>query len=66
MTQQQLAEAVGVHWITISKLERGKIKLTTDWLDRIATELGVRARDLLADDHSAEPRPALKKSPTIA
>jgi transcriptional regulator with XRE-family HTH domain len=47
MTQQQLADAVGSHWITISKLERGRIKLTTDWLERLAKPLGVSPRDLL-------------------
>src|SRR5437016_93594 len=47
ITQQQLADAVGAHWITISKLERGRIKLTTDWLEKLAKPLGVRASDLL-------------------
>jgi transcriptional regulator with XRE-family HTH domain len=46
MTQQQLADAVGAHWITISKLERGRIKLTTDWLEKLAKPLGVSASDL--------------------
>jgi len=49
ITQQQLADAVGAHWITISKLERGKIKLTTEWLDKLANPLSVTARDLLPD-----------------
>jgi len=48
MTQQQLADAVGSHWITISKLERGRIRLTTDWLERLAKPLGVSERDLLS------------------
>jgi transcriptional regulator with XRE-family HTH domain len=48
MTQQQLADAVGAHWITISKLERGRIKLTTDWLEKLAEPLGVRGIDLLS------------------
>jgi transcriptional regulator with XRE-family HTH domain len=47
MTQQELADAVGAHWITISKLERGRIRLTTDWLGKLARPLGVHARDLL-------------------
>src|SRR6185312_8214815 len=29
MTQQQLADAIGVHWITISKIERGIMKRTS-------------------------------------
>jgi transcriptional regulator with XRE-family HTH domain len=47
MTQQQLADAVGSHWITISKLERGRIKLTTDWLEKLSKPLGVNPSDLL-------------------
>ncbi len=47
MTQQQLADAVGAHWITISKLERGKIKLTTEWLEKLARPLGVHPSELL-------------------
>jgi DNA-binding XRE family transcriptional regulator len=47
MTQQELADAVGAHWITISKLERGRIKLTTEWLDKLAAPLLVNPSDLL-------------------
>ncbi|KMO20635.1 helix-turn-helix transcriptional regulator [Methylobacterium platani] len=46
MTQQQLAEAVGAHWITISKLERGKIALTYEWAARIGKALGVGEFDI--------------------
>jgi DNA-binding XRE family transcriptional regulator len=53
MTQQELADAVGAHWITISKLERGRMKLTTDWLDKLAEPLGVPPRDLLPDAQTA-------------
>lgn len=49
MTKQELADAVGAHWITISKLERGRMKLTTEWLDKLAAPLRVRPRDLLPD-----------------
>jgi transcriptional regulator with XRE-family HTH domain len=47
MTQQELADAVGSHWITISKLERGRIKLTTEWLEKLAAPLGVSPGELL-------------------
>jgi len=50
MTQLELADAVGAHWITISKLERGRIKLTTDWLEKLAKPLGVVPSDLLAGE----------------
>jgi len=48
MTQQELADQVGAHWITISKLERGIIKLTTEWMEKLAAPLGVHPWELLA------------------
>jgi transcriptional regulator with XRE-family HTH domain len=48
MTQQELADQVGAHWITISKLERGIIKLTTEWMEKLARPLGVHPGGLLA------------------
>jgi transcriptional regulator with XRE-family HTH domain len=57
MTQQALADAVQAHWITISKLERGRIKLTTDWLERLAPVFGVRPADLLASVRSSTGAP---------
>ena len=47
--QFELAEAVGAHKMTISKLERGEMKLTQDWMERLAPALGVTASELLAD-----------------
>lgn len=41
LTQSQLAEKVGVHWITISKLERGQIQLTEEWRVRLGEALSV-------------------------
>lgn len=46
-TQQQLADAVGSHWITISKLERGVMRLSDDWRILIADALGVDEWDLV-------------------
>lgn len=43
LTQSQLAEKVGVHWITISKLERGLIQFSEDWKMRLAEALEVAA-----------------------
>jgi DNA-binding XRE family transcriptional regulator len=48
MTQQELADQVGAHWITISKLERGIIKLTTEWMEKLARPLSVHPGGLLA------------------
>jgi transcriptional regulator with XRE-family HTH domain len=53
LTQAQLGEALdGVHWTTISDLERGKQGLTEDWMRRIAPALDVRPADLLAEKRS--------------
>ena len=46
MTQQALAEAVGAHWITISKLERGKLPLTFEWAERLGKALSVGEYDV--------------------
>jgi len=48
LTQQELAEALGVHWITVSKLERGVMQLTSTWIEKIAAALKVDEVDLLA------------------
>lgn len=39
VSQAELAKRVGVHWITISRLERGVIPVTTDWTFRILRAL---------------------------
>ena len=49
LTQQQLGDLLGVHWVTISKLERGRIKLTLDWADRIGRVLSVDAFNLMRE-----------------
>lgn len=41
LSQQELADLVGAHSVTISNLERGKAHLTHEWLDRIAAALKV-------------------------
>jgi transcriptional regulator with XRE-family HTH domain len=41
VTQQELADKLGVHFVTVSKLERGKMQLTTKWISRIAEALDV-------------------------
>ncbi|TXM71469.1 helix-turn-helix transcriptional regulator [Methylobacterium sp. WL69] len=49
-SQQKLADALGVHWVTISKLERGRMQLTQDWLISISNALEVPAYRLLIDE----------------
>lgn len=46
VTQQELADRLGVHSVTMSKLERGKMQLTTKWISRIAEALGVEQGDV--------------------
>lgn len=48
-SQPVLAEKSRCHWVTISKLERGKIQLTQKWMDRLAMAFGVKPGDLLPD-----------------
>lgn len=53
LTQAQLAEAMGgVHWTTVSELERGRQALTEKWMRRIAQVLQVPPSALLNDDDS--------------
>lgn len=49
-TQEQLADKVGTHKQQIWKLEHGKIRLSQDWMERIASALGCRVVDLLPHD----------------
>ena len=46
LSQQDLADRLGVHWVTISKLERGKIRLTSEYVARLAGGLGVDPLDI--------------------
>src|SRR5437667_7713739 len=55
MSQQDLATAVGSHWITISKLERGRMKLTTLWMEKLARALNVLPIDFLASTKPIAP-----------
>lgn len=47
MSQQALADMIGVSKVTISDLERGSMQLTQDYMRRIAHALGVTAADIL-------------------
>jgi transcriptional regulator with XRE-family HTH domain len=48
-SQGELAEACGAHWVTISKLERGQMQLTQDWMERLGKALGVHPTEVLSD-----------------
>lgn len=49
MSQQQLADAIKVHWTTISKLERGVTKLDFEYAEIIANALGVDTSQVLPE-----------------
>lgn len=46
-TQRQLAERVGVHEMTILRLEKGSTQLTVTWMQKLAKAFGCSAADLL-------------------
>ena len=47
LSQQRIADAIGVSKVTISDLERGEMQLTLDYMRRIAEVLGVTPTDLM-------------------
>lgn len=47
MTQEQLAHKVGVHLVTISRIETGTRQPSMDLLQRLAKALKVKVGDLL-------------------
>lgn len=46
-SQQWLGDCIGVSKVTISDLERGKMKLDTEYMRRIAKALDIQPADLL-------------------
>jgi transcriptional regulator with XRE-family HTH domain len=48
LTQDALAKKVGVHQVTIARLESGSRQPSMDLLQKLAKVLKVKARDLLA------------------
>ncbi|MBO9377696.1 helix-turn-helix domain-containing protein [Sphingomonas histidinilytica] len=48
LTQQQLADAVGVHFTTIAKLERSMRRLSADWIVKIADALNVQPGEIIS------------------
>lgn len=48
MSQQELGALVGAHFVTISKLETGKLPLTQEWVARIADALRVDQAEIVS------------------
>lgn len=46
VTQQELADRLGVHFVTVSKLERGVMQLTAKWIMRLADALDVQPGEI--------------------
>src|SRR5829696_5860736 len=46
LSQQDVADSVGAHWVTVSKLERGKLRLSLEWVERLSRALGVDPSEL--------------------
>lgn len=53
VSAQRLAEGLNAHRNTIVKLERGEMKLTTEWMGRIAKALECAPSDLISNGDSA-------------
>jgi phage repressor protein C with HTH and peptisase S24 domain len=47
LSRQDLADRVGIHHNTIQKLETGERKLSLEWIERLAPQLGVKAFDFV-------------------
>lgn len=48
LSRDDVADGVGAHPITVSKLISGKMKLTTEWMDKFATVFGVPREQIIA------------------
>lgn len=46
LSQQALADKCGVHWTTISRIERGQMSPTMDTLNKLVAVLGVQGEDV--------------------
>ncbi len=51
LSQEKLADALNTTKQTIGRLEKGKLPLTQDWMERIAPVLGRQPHELIAPDH---------------
>jgi len=56
LTQECLAELIGVHWKTLSGIERGMFPFAVTSFTRIAQHLGVNTESLLQGVESPDPK----------
>ena len=50
LTQEQVAERVGVDFTTVGRIEKGELPYNQDYLERLALAIGVEVTDLLNAD----------------
>ena len=55
LSQDELADAVGINRVTLSKYERGLVEPTASNLSRIATKLGCTVSDLMGESQPTRP-----------
>lgn len=57
VSQAAVADKAGIHWVTLSNIERGKAaNITLETLGRLAEALGVDPMSLTAEDNGASDR----------
>ncbi len=60
LTQDQMADLIGIHVTSIKTYESGKTQPSLDALKKIVGTFGVSADELLFDKHEREPNEELK------
>lgn len=60
MTQGELADAVGVHRVTMTKIENGDANVSLDLLERLSSVLGQSREHLLGEAESVDQVEAAK------
>ena len=58
LTQQELADLLGVHKMLIAMLETGKREMTKDFIDKLAKALGVSSFSISPVLYANEERPS--------
>jgi len=60
MSQDELASAVGIDRAQISKIEKGKVNVTIETIEKLAIALGVTPRDLIPVNYNSVTHPFVK------
>jgi transcriptional regulator with XRE-family HTH domain len=56
LSLRKLAEAAGVSYVTISRIEQGRMSPTVAMLERLATALGITVRDFFPAGRPRRPK----------